>query len=312
MYRRCLIAVFLTICIFGCNAPAPEETAQDPNVTPEGVRITPDVVYGHKFGMALTFDMYQPENQNGAGVIWLNSGGWRAHALKFYEYTADSIHLSIEPDLGIVESLLSNGFTIFWVRHGSIPKFEMHEIVSDLRRSVRFIRFNAEGYGINAERLGLFGVSSGGHLSLLLATTSETGNSEVTEEFEKGTGRVAAVAAYFPPTDLKRLVNFGESKGLAPQDTDDPFKGFTEEQFKEFSPLNFVSPDDPPTLIIHGDKDDVVPIIEGESMYQALREAGVESKFVVIPGAGHGFEGEDSDKAYAETMRWFEEHLVEK
>ena len=77
MFRYLLIAVVLFVSLVSCTAPPPEETAQDPNVTPEGVHITPDVVYGHKFGMALTFDMYQPKNQNGAGVIFLNSGGWR-------------------------------------------------------------------------------------------------------------------------------------------------------------------------------------------------------------------------------------------
>ena len=319
MYQHCLIAVFLSICIFGCNSPAPEETAQDPNVTPEGVRITPDVVYGHKFGMALTFDMYQPKNQNGAGVIWIVSGGWRAQFPDLYEYMAEGVRLATQNDLEqmtpnlsgySIGSLLVKGFTVFAVRHGSAPKFEMPEIVSDLRRAVRFIRFNAEEYGVDSERLGLWGGSAGGHLALLLATTSNIGNSEVTEEFEKGTGRVAAVVAYYPPTDLNRLVVLFESK---PNPSPKPeVLDMTEEQAREFSPLYFVSSDDPPTLILHGDKDDRVPIIESESMYQALQETGVESKFVKIHGANHGFEGKDSDLALSELVSWFEKYLVQK
>ena len=81
MYRRCLIALFFAIYLIGCTAPAPQETVQDPNVTPEGIRITPDVVCGHIFGMALTFDMYQPQNSNGAGVLFINSGGWQSPIL---------------------------------------------------------------------------------------------------------------------------------------------------------------------------------------------------------------------------------------
>ena len=92
MYRPCLIAVLLVIIMYGCTAPAPEQKAQDPNVTPEGVRITPDVVYGHKFGMALTFDLYQPENQNGAGIIFINSGGWRSNIPDFYKRTSEGLH----------------------------------------------------------------------------------------------------------------------------------------------------------------------------------------------------------------------------
>jgi acetyl esterase/lipase len=309
MYQRCLIAVFLTICLFGCNTPAPEKTAQDPNVTPEGVRITPDVVYGHKFGMALTFDMYQPENQNGAGVIIINSGGWRSHFPNLYEYTADGIRIKTQEIK--IEPFLSKGFTVFWVRHGSSPKFEMHEIVSDLRRAVRFIRFHSEEYGIDAERLGLQGGSAGGQLALLLATTAEIGNSEVTEEFEKGSGSVAAVVAYFPPTDLKRAVDH-----LSKTDPEVlkqlPAVDLPDNQLIEYSPINFVTADDPPILIIQGDNDPGIPIDQGESMYQALQGAGVESKFVIIPGAGHGFEGEDAELALTEAVSWFEEHLIEK
>ena len=157
MFQRCLIVVFLTICIFGCNTPAPEETAQDPNVTPEGVRITPDVVYGHKFGMALTFDMYQPENKNGAAVIFINSGGWRSMFPNFYKKTSKGFQLLTLEDYEQmtlpmrevnISPLLKKGFTIFTVRHGSRPKFEIPEIVADLRRAVRFIRFHASEYNI--------------------------------------------------------------------------------------------------------------------------------------------------------------------
>jgi hypothetical protein len=130
MYRLCLIAVFLTICLLGCNAPTPEETDQDPNVTPEGFRIIPDVVYGNKFGMALTFDMYQPQNQNGAGVIFINSGGWQSPIGIFYKHTTGGLRLYTRKDLETtkwetitgeivivnmscfnIEPILSKGFT---------------------------------------------------------------------------------------------------------------------------------------------------------------------------------------------------------
>lgn len=307
MHRHRPIALLLVIILVGCTAPTPEEAVQDPNVTPEGVRITPDVVYGHKFGMALTFDMFQPENQNGAGVIIINSGGWRSDFPNLHEYTADGIRLKTQEIK--IEPFLSKGFTVFWVRHGSSPKFEMHEIVSDLRRAVRFIRFHSEEYGIYAERLGVQGGSAGGQLALLLATTAEIGNSEVTEEFEKGNGSVAAVVAYFPPTDLKRAVDH-----LNKTDPDFlkqlPAVDLPDSQLAEYSPINFVTSDDPPILIIQGDNDPGLPVIQGKSMYQALQAAGVRSKLVIIPGAGHGFEGEDAELALTEAVSWFEEHLA--
>jgi dienelactone hydrolase len=322
MYRRCLITVFLTICIFGCNAPVPEETTQDPNVTPEGVRITPDVVYGHKFGMALTFDMYQPENQNGAGVIFINSGGWHSPQLpSYYKETVEGFRLTTvqertqkQPEFQgrpRIKPLLDKGFTVFVVRHGDIDKFKLPEIVSDIRRAVRFIHFQADKYGIDTERLGVWGNSAGGHLSLLIGTTSEIGNSEATEVFEKGTGRVAAVVAFFPPTDLKSGVDYARKND--PEILKEfPFLDLSDELLIDLSPIFHVSADDPPTLILHGDKDNRVPIMKSESMYQALQEAGVESKFVIIPGAGHGFFGKDADHVLSEVVSWFEKYLVEK
>lgn len=236
----------------------------------------------------------------------------------FYKKTTEGIRLATDSEIlqmlpqlqegPSIKPFLDRGFTYFDVRHGSSPKFEMHEIVSDLRRAVRFIRFHADEYDVDAERLGLQGGSAGGHLSLLLATTAEIGNSEVTEEFEKGSGRVAGVVAYFPPTDLNSFVrDFRESDPEILKQL--PVLDISDDQLKEYSPINFVTADDPPILIIFGDKDFVN---QGELMYQALQEAGVESKFVVIPGAGHGFEGEDAELALTEAMSWFEEHLAEK
>lgn len=141
-------------------------------------------------------------------------------------------------------------------------------------------------------------------------SVADVGNTEATDEFEKNTGRVAAVAAYFPVTDFRMVDSIRK-------DNPDILKQFPamdlrENQSREYSPINFVSSDDPSTLIVHGDKDPLVPINQGESMYQALQRAGVESKFVTIPGAGHGFEGEDTDRALSECLSWFEQHLVEK
>jgi dienelactone hydrolase len=329
MNRHCLIAVLLVIILVGCTAPTSEKPVQNTNVTPEGVRITPDVVYGHKFGMALTFDVYQPKNQNGAGVILINSGGWQSPIVNLHKQTAEGLRLLKLKELETtvvtrhtgetvtenmrgcnIEPLLSQGFTVFNVRHGSVPKFKIDEIVLDLRRAVRFIRFHSNNYGIDAEKIGLWGLSAGGHLALLIGTTANIGISEATEAFEKVTGDVAAVVAYYPPNDLR-----GGAEALRKQDPNQLRQlglDIGDDKLRDFSPINFASNDDPPTLIIHGDNDQVVPVIEGESMYQALQEAGVESKFVVIPGAGHGFEGEDADRASAEAVAWFEEHLSKK
>lgn len=310
IWRRILI--IMIGLLVGCSTPERDAL----NEAREGARlpqITKDVIYGHKFGLAMTFDVYQPQERNGAAVIFINSGGWYSPAFDFDAPTddgnrfltdaeldqADSIHREFSPRL-----LLESGFTVFNVRHGSSPRFEMPEIVADLRRAVRFILDRASEYGVDPERIGLWGGSAGGHLALLLGTTSEIGNVDASDDFEANPGHVRAVVAYFPVTDLQRLVRGRPQlvEGMAALD-------LGPEQYRGLSPIHFASPDDPPTLIIHGDQDTLIPIIEGESMYQAFLASNVRSGFIVIEGAEHGFKDEDADLALAETVSWFQEHL---
>lgn len=116
----------------------------------------------------------------------------------------------------------------------------------------------------------------------------------------------SAVVAYFPPTDLRRLWNYWK-----PDDRERfPAILLKDEEYRQYSPSFFASSNTPPTLIIHGDKDETVPIIEGDSMYQALVKVGAPVKFVVMPGAEHGFYGEQATLAMSEKIAWFEEHLA--
>jgi len=161
----------------------------------EDVAITPDVVYGHKDGMALTFDVFQPKEPNGAGILFMVSGGW------YSRWTPP------EQTVNLFGSMLDKGFTVFAVRHGSSPKYVIPEVIEDVRRSVRFIRLHADRFGVEAGRLGVTGGSAGGHLSLMLGTASDDGDPNATDEVLRASDRVAAVAAYYPPTDVRPWVD---------------------------------------------------------------------------------------------------------
>ena len=113
--------------------------------------IVPDVVYGHKDGMALTFDVFTPAEPNGVvGILNMVSGGWVSR------------WMPPEQARSRYEALLSRGFTVFAVRHGSSPRFKVPEAYADVRRAVRFVRLHAETYGIDRDRLGVYGGSAGG------------------------------------------------------------------------------------------------------------------------------------------------------
>ena len=110
-----------------------------------------DVIYGRKYGTALTMDVFTPkENANGAAIVFCVSGGWF------------SSHEAINP--GFINEFLGRGYTVFAVVHGSQPKFTIPEVITDMHRAVRFIRSHAKDYNIDPDRIGITGGSAGGHL----------------------------------------------------------------------------------------------------------------------------------------------------
>jgi acetyl esterase/lipase len=264
----------------------------------QDIEIARDVVYGHKDGMALTFDVLRPEQGNGAGVMYMVSGGWVS---------------SYSPPEQMAErfaGLLDRGFTLFIVRHGSSPKYLIPEIVGDVRRAVSYIKYNAEEWDVDPERLGAFGGSAGGHLSLMLGTAPSEGDPPSAEEFMRGDNRIASVVAYYPPVDLRtwaRGLNAPPPANGQPQRF--PALNFERELAPDYSPIVHLTSDDPPTLLIHGDADELVPITHSERMYAALQEKGVRSEYIVLPGAGHGFRGEDATRATAAMIDWFVQTL---
>jgi len=263
------------------------------------VDVIPDVVYGHKDGMALTFDIFKPKTHpNGAAIIFMVSGGW--------------ISNYVPPDQALprYQELLDAGFTVITLRHGGSPKYLIPEIVADVRRGVRFIRYNAKRWGIDPNRLGVYGGSAGGHLSLMIGLASDNGDPAAKEDFMKESDRVAAVVAYFPPVDLRQL-----ARGLNPPPSGTvldrfPALNFEKEKAADYSPIVFVTSDDPPTLLIHGDKDALVNISNSQTIFEAFKKNNVKTDFITISGAGHGFRGEEAKRAMAATVSWFEQTLV--
>lgn len=262
---------------------------------------TKDVIYGRKFGTALTLDLFRPEKPNKCAVIFVVSGGFFS--------SHDAINAKF------YAPLLERGYTVFAVVHGSQPRFHIPEITQDIHRAVRFIRHNASTYGVDVNKFGITGASAGGHLSLTMGTQGGPGRSEAKDPVERESSAVQAVACFFPPTDflnwgedgedavgVGRLIKFKPAFGPRADASED-----RRTLGKEISPINFVTSNSAPTLIIHGDLDRLVPIQQAKIFEERCRKENVRCKLIVKEGKDHGWRDMDQDMALCAD--WFDEQL---
>ncbi len=261
--------------------------------------ITPDVIYGHKAGMALTYDVVRPaENPNGAVVLFMVSGGWVS-----IWAPPETVVRAEKKGLNLFEKIVDRGYTLVLVRHGSSPYFKVPDAVADVKLAVRHVRRQAATYGVDPQRIGVCGGSAGGHLSLVLGTMGDDGDPDAAVDLEKTSSHVQAVAAYFPPTDIREYVNH---KTLSRQF---PAVVFPDDQAADVSPLLSVTKRTAPTLLIHGDKDELVPISHSQRFHEAMQKVGAECELIVMPGAAHGFPGAQGQQAEKALLDWFDRYL---
>ncbi len=274
--------------------------AAEQAVFAEEFQITPDVVYGHKDGMALTFDVIRPANANGAAILHLQSGGWYSN----WSEPASRV--------GANEPFLKAGYTVLIVRHGSAPRYQVPDAVADVRRCIRYVRRNAESLKIDPQRIGVWGGSAGGHLTLMLATTGDDGDAASKDEVLQHSSRIAAGVAWYPPTDLRGWTT-KPPEAIAAVPALRPPLSFAENLEQSVSPIAQVTSDDAPIMMIHGDRDLLVPIEHSQKILPVLESAKVPCELIVVEGAAHGYSPEQNQNiVYPGMVRWFNEHLVKK
>ncbi|MFT6093630.1 MAG: acetyl esterase/lipase [Pseudohongiellaceae bacterium] len=248
-----------------------------------------DVVYGHKDGMALVYSVLQPENANGAAIVFMVSGGW------YSRWSEPAIYENMFSDM------LESGFTVIPVHHGSAPRYHVPDAYADVSRAIRHIKMNADSLGIDASRIGVTGGSAGGHLSLMIGMDSDSGLNGNQDPIMRAANDVAAVVAYFPPVDLREIAG--------PNDRF-PALNFDTDKAAAISPILHADAGDPPTLLIHGDADDLVNISASIIMYAEFQKQNVESDFITIPGGQHGFRGDNATIANKARLEWFKKYLL--
>jgi acetyl esterase/lipase len=245
---------------------------------PGSVKVEKNIEYARVASGPLLLDLYTPKQlgKKLPVIVWLFGGGWKMGSKDFcpIAYMAAS-------NVAIV--------SINYRLSGSAPYPAQ---IFDCKGAVRWLRANADRYHLDADHIGVFGASAGGHLAALLGTTA--GNAELEGDVGGNTNyssTVQAVCAFYPPTDLDLLVTNPASRNAANTMVGKLLGGSLNEHLAlaaRASPLRFVSRDSAPFFLLHGEKDSLVPVQQSELLYAALKKAGVEAQLVIVPGKGHG------------------------
>lgn len=251
-----------------------------------------DVVYAEAHGAGLILDIFRPRtNANGLGIIDVVSGGWHS----------DRILLNEHLGLGLIDACCERGFTLFAVSPGSITIFSGPEMVRHVHAAIRHIKLHGQKYGVDPERLGILGVSAGGHLASLAALNPQRAHPASREAARRQGTELAAAAVFFPPTDLLdyggvRFDRFNLEAlevdrllfrdGLAGKSEADIVARLTELSPARQAPLHL-----PPFLIIQGKQDAIVPWQQAEALANTLRRHGGSVRLLYREDGGHVWPG---------------------
>ncbi len=267
---------------FADLSPVPDRFA---NRSPE------TVPYAHSGGEVLKVDVWEPPDEDGRGsgqrsgsdvpaqgrpaVIVVHGGGWRSgERSDFPSWNA---------------WLADEGYVVFDIDYRLSPPPSWQDAPADVACAVGWVKDNAPRYGVDPERVALMGRSAGGHLALL--TAYEEGRAATAPGCAardvRDTG-VAAVVAFYPPTDLSRLSSMGYLPGMDRFLGGSP--GTVSGRYRHLSPVSHVDPGDPPTFLAYGGADRIVPPGQSELFGERLRQAGVPHRLVELPWANHTFD----------------------
>ncbi len=191
--------------------------------------------------------------------------------------------------------LAERGYVVFDIDYRLAPPPRWQDAPGDVKCAVGWVKRNAERYGVDPGRIALVGYSAGGHLALLSAYSEGSGQLPPSCNVED-TG-VSAVAAFYPPTDLRRLYEMEwpwSRPNFVGLDATKRFLGGTPDvvpdRYRVSSPTVHIDSGDPPTLLVHGGADRVVPIEQSELLARRLEEAGVSHRLLRLPWANHSFD----------------------
>jgi acetyl esterase/lipase len=267
--------IFLALVFLFSTAGGPARAARQGRLQPTH-RDLAYVTDGHE---RQKLDLYLPEApaaQPLPVIIWVHGGAWRAGSKERCP----------------AGRFVREGYAVASINY----RLSQHAIfpaqIQDCKAALRWLRAHAEQYHLDAKRFGVWGASAGGHLVALLGTAGDVKAFDVGAHLD-ASSRVQAVCNFFGPTDFTKMNDFpGRMDHDAADSPESKLIGGAIQEHKDkaqrANPITYVTKDDPPFLIVHGDKDPLVPHNQSELLLAALKEANVPARLYTVEGGGHG------------------------
>lgn len=267
----------------------------DPDIP---ITIKKDIEYGNSGNRPLLLDLYSPENIDKPlpAIVFIHGGSWRSG--KKEDYRPYAMHYA------------QRGFVCASVQYRLSAEAPYPAAVHDVKAAIRYMRDDAESMGVDPKRIGVAGGSAGGHLAMMVSFSSDIDTLDGKSGHEDAESNVACVVNLYGVTDMTTPY----ARGVSETNTAVRrfFSGTYQEQpdrYAEGSPLNYVTPDDPPTLILHGTVDALVPINQADILAKKLAAVGVPYIYDRLPGWPHSM---DTAKPVNERCLWYMDRFFDR
>ncbi len=247
-----------------------------------------DGIIGHKL------DIYLPKTGQAPFpvVIAIYGSAWFSNSSKSANF-----------HVGLDQALLEGGFAVVNINHRSSRDAIWPAQIQDVKAAIRYIRANAETFSLDDSFIGVTGFSSGGHLSAMAGLTSHTKTDKINGldidlegslgKFQETSSHVDAVVDFFGPSDFLTMdACVGETFHDEARSPESTLVGGALQENKDkvalANPMSYITENDPPFLIFHGNKDPMVPLCQSEQLFEKLQKEGIRSELVIVEGGGHG------------------------
>lgn len=280
----------------GLSGAARGEEKPAPPAQPE-IEVIHDIVYGTAGGEELKLDLARPKNLTAPapGLVCIHGGAWRGGK---------------RTDFGsLISEAARHGYVAVSISYRLVPKHLFPAQIEDAKCAVRWFRANAAKYNVDPNHIGVIGASAGAHLAMLVGALDSADGLEGEGGTAGTSSRVQCVVSFCGPTNLQSEFPIASRNLVA-----DFVGGPTVEKSKEAkaaSPITYVSPSDPPMLLIQGTKDPLVHHEQALQMVEALTKAGVPGRVELMIGDGHAWPKEN-ERVMRATFEWLDRYLKPK